>query len=255
MAGVTKVFSLVDDVARYVKAYGKRSILECKPLQGKINPKEMGIRLTDGTINFTTQKSAIKYMRTRCVKALQGENPYEHGVSIKGNSVIHENVGSNTGCTFSGVGREITGHGHPDTYAKGCTTAPSILDYYAFISTKSESKQLIFNSRGEWYRMTKIPNARVKNKKVFDCYNEIDILACKHYFKMQPRPVQAKLNKAIREKDIQTFEELISKYMPTNPFDTPKELTELTHTFWLKYGKRFGVEVDTNFSNFKSLLA
>ena len=37
MAGVNQVFSLADDVARYLRACGKRSILECKPLQGKIN--------------------------------------------------------------------------------------------------------------------------------------------------------------------------------------------------------------------------
>lgn len=43
MAGVNQVFSLADDVARYVKACGKRSILECKPMQGKINPKELGV--------------------------------------------------------------------------------------------------------------------------------------------------------------------------------------------------------------------
>ncbi len=37
MAGVNQVFSLADDVTRYVKACGKRSLLETKPLQGKVN--------------------------------------------------------------------------------------------------------------------------------------------------------------------------------------------------------------------------
>ena len=37
MAGINQVFSLADDLARYVKACGKSSVLQTKPLQGKIN--------------------------------------------------------------------------------------------------------------------------------------------------------------------------------------------------------------------------
>ena len=57
-----------DDVARYAKACGKRSILETKPLQVKINPKDLGVCFPDGTINFSTQKSAIKYMQKNLFK-------------------------------------------------------------------------------------------------------------------------------------------------------------------------------------------
>ena len=257
MAGINQVFSLADDVARYVKACGKRSILETKPLQVKINPKDLGVCFPDGTIKFSTQESAIKYMQKKCTNALQGKNPYEHSVSIKGSSIIDESSGSLTHCGKSVIGtpiEEVCGHGHPDTYAKGCTTAPSIVDYYSLMNTKSQMKEFVYNSNGEYYSMTKIPNVRVRNEEVFGFYQEIDILACEHYFKTQPKSVQEKLNKAIREKDLQTFEELVSKYMPVNPSDATKDLTESTHTFWLKYGKRFGVEVDTNFSNFKDLL-
>jgi len=55
MAGVNQVFNLADDVARYVKACGKRSLLECKLLQGKINPKEL--KLASGTIGDTVHFS------------------------------------------------------------------------------------------------------------------------------------------------------------------------------------------------------
>jgi len=255
MAGVNQVFNLADDFARYVKACGKRSILECKPLQGKINPKDLGVIHSDGTINFTTQEAAIEYMRTKCTRALQGKKTYEHSVSIKGNSIIDEDLGNIVSCNPSRTGADICGHGHPDTYAKGCTTAPSIIDYHSLWDTKTQIKELIFNSNGETYSMTKIPNVVVKNEKVFGCYYEIDILAAKHYFKTQPKSIQAKLNKAIREKDLQTFEDIINEYLPKSPNDTTKEITELSHTFWLKYGKKMGVEVYTNFSNFKNILA
>ena len=43
MAGVNQVFSLADDVARYLKTCGESSVLQTKPLKGKINIE--GLRL------------------------------------------------------------------------------------------------------------------------------------------------------------------------------------------------------------------
>ena len=56
MAGVSQVFSLADDVARYVKACGKRSILECKPIN--FNSKEFMLPLSDSKGN-----KIIRYIR------------------------------------------------------------------------------------------------------------------------------------------------------------------------------------------------
>ena len=56
MVGVNQVFSLADDVVRYVKACGKRSILECKLI--KINSKEFMLPLQDSKGN-----KIIRYIR------------------------------------------------------------------------------------------------------------------------------------------------------------------------------------------------
>ena len=60
MAGVNQVFNFVgkyaDDVARYVKACGKRSILECKPIN--FNSKEFMLPLSDSKGN-----KIIRYIR------------------------------------------------------------------------------------------------------------------------------------------------------------------------------------------------
>ena len=53
MAVVNQVFSFADDVARYVKACGKRSILECKPHLGKLEPGKL-IWLKPAEINSAT---------------------------------------------------------------------------------------------------------------------------------------------------------------------------------------------------------
>ena len=60
MAGVNQVFSLADDIARYAKICGKKSILETKPIQGRIDIE--GLRLAPEAIGDTftlTSKSAF----------------------------------------------------------------------------------------------------------------------------------------------------------------------------------------------------
>ena len=37
------------------------------------------------------------------------------------------------------------------------------------------------------------------------------------------------------------------------PNEIPKFLVDATHRFWVKYGKMFGVKVETNFSNFANV--
>ena len=241
--------TIADDVLRYAEACGKRSILETKPFTGKFQADDLGYIFPDGTINFFSKKSAMRYMQAQCTKALQGKNPYEHIVEIQGSRIVYENKGNHTSCWRSFKGKpEISGHGHPDTYARGCTTAPSIIDYHSFMQVKTQKLEVVYNSKGEWYILSKIPNAQVQNNKIFGCYHEIDVLAAKHYFSLAPKPVQLKLEKAIEERDLRTFEKLINEFFTTN--ENTSQLTKLTHTFWLKYGEKFGVKVDTNFSNF-----
>ena len=101
MAGVNQVFSLADDVARYVKACGKRSILECKPLQGKINPKGLGVVFLDGKINFQNEESALKYIKARLHDALnrpQAEQ-FERVIAKRGSTIIGEGDGTHTDAT------------------------------------------------------------------------------------------------------------------------------------------------------------
>ena len=253
--GIQKLgISIAERAASYVRACGKSSVLQTKPAAIVPKPDELGYIFYDRSVNFGSVKAAINYMKNKCVKALQGKNPREYGVEIKGSRIIHEEAGSSNGVWSSRLKYDIAGHGHPDTYAKGCTTAPSVNDYYNLMESESQMKEFVFNSNGEWYVLEKIPKFKFDKDYIFGCYSEIDILAKKHYFSVFPKSVQKELEQTIIRRDVNAFEESVSKYIPDIPADISKDITELTHTFWLKYGERFGVKADTNFSNFKDIL-
>ena len=248
-----KIVTLADRCASYAKFCGKKRIIETLPVTKIPKQETLGYICPDGTINFSSAESAIQYMRTKCVNALAKNKPYEYCVEIDGSRITYESKGSISGCWHSSKPSEIGGHGHPDTYAKGCTTAPSVSDYYPFMESKSQKKEIVFNSNGEQYVLEKIPNVRIKNDIVFGNYSEIDILGIKHYSGCFPESVQKKLDIAIENRDETMLEEIANEYLPQSPKEVTKDLVERTHTFWLKYGQRFGVKIDTNFSNFKNI--
>ena len=168
MAGVNQVFSLADDVARYVKACGKRSILECKPLQEKINPKGLGVVFLDGKINFQNEESALKYINVRLHDALNRPQleQFERVIAKKGSTIIGEGDGTHTDATkafqsIKGVMERINQdvprdlevfHSHPDMFGPGSTTplsTPDMGDLATFFRAKLK-KIVAINSKGEF---------------------------------------------------------------------------------------------------------
>ena len=83
MAGVNQIFSLADDVARYVKACGKTSVLQTKP----INPIQLkGLRLASNLACDTVQLSNTSYLSESFVKSLtqiKGKDSVETYSKIK----------------------------------------------------------------------------------------------------------------------------------------------------------------------------
>ena len=65
MAGVNQVFSLADDIARYVKACGRSSVLQTKPIKG--------LRLTPAAISDTIEISLKKIPTVLNIKTNKAE--------------------------------------------------------------------------------------------------------------------------------------------------------------------------------------
>ncbi len=138
--GLEKIgMTLAQRAASWVKSAGKTSVLETKPLQGKINTKELGYINSNGNIVFGNQQAAQKYAKNRIQKALHAEKPFERGLFVDKNVVLEEINGNKTSInllqskTFknrhANFATDIKAdetiefiHGHPDIWGKGHTT-------------------------------------------------------------------------------------------------------------------------------------
>ena len=70
------------------------SLLTYKVPKGKINPKNMGYVLSDGTINFGSEESAKLYAKNRIMSALKSKEPFERGVYVNKNRILEEADGT-----------------------------------------------------------------------------------------------------------------------------------------------------------------
>ena len=198
-----------------------------------LNLKNVKRVFKDGSIQFRKQKYAVEYMRNRCSASVREHNPFERGIGINGCRVVGEANGTSTRCNLS-VCTEISGHSHPDTYAKGCTTAPSADDYFVDIfGDKKCRKMFVFNSKGEYYSLEKIPGFDFTEEKVSELYQSMTS------FIIENTPSEQK--------------NLLYIIESLKPNEIPKFYVDATHKFWVKYGKMFGVKVETNFSNFANV--
>jgi hypothetical protein len=254
--GLEKIgINFARSIVNYAKTCGKTYILETKPIINRANAENLGYICSKGTINFNSVDSALVYAKNKCVKALRSEIPYEHSVSIKGSRIVHESsTRSSQNCALPGqLAADISCHGHPDTYAKHCTTAPSMGDFEGLSQNPYQKKEIVFNSAGEYYILEKLPEF-IRDKNLIMGNNaKIDLKFWRHFFELLPQNAQKELEIAIKNKDLNLFNNLLNKYVSNRPEDITKEVVEKTHTFWTKYAKDFGVKIETNFFNFKNL--
>lgn len=218
-----------------------------------INFQKAGIFLKDGTIQFKNQEAAIEYGMNRCRQALQGHNPFERQVNIKGRRVIQEFQGTKTGLRGHNT-TEVTIHGHPDTYAEGCTMAISEGDFASFKKNKCEKVMYVVNSKGEYYKMEKIPGFDYSEIDIWDTFGDFCVKWMREIFGGKGAPEKQKrlLEYGLQNKNLNCFYEYLDNvgYSPKN---FPKYMVDGSHAFWLKYANRFGVKTETNFSNFKNI--
>lgn len=254
--GIQKLLATsAEKCSAYAKAYFKESIMQTKPI--KIPKKdEIGFICPNGNINFRSAKAALKYARTKCVNALKSKNPYEHIVEIKGSKIIYENEGKLMNVSGSNMDiADIVCHGHADTYAKHCTTAPSLDDFWGLANSTRQREDIVFNSAGEYYSMKKVRDVSYNKRTIIGILTDIDIAFYKHIFKEYPRRIQKKLDTAIKFEDDNAFYQLRHDYATFPGWNIPKNMVDRTHTFWLKHANELGLKVETNFSNFKDILA
>lgn len=140
--------------------------LKSAVLPGKIDSKNIGFILSDGTLKFKTEEQAMSFGKGKILDCLNQEHPIEIDVSLGKNGRV---LGISKGNIENVIPlfeihpelkkyAHIQMHGHPDFFInhKGYTTAPSPDDYRTLVKNNYE-KMIIFNSEGEYYSLVKDP--------------------------------------------------------------------------------------------------
>lgn len=255
----------MNNIARYVKTCGKKSILETKPFRGKFEPNKLGYILSDGTINFSSVKTAFEYGKNKCIQALNSSNPYEHGVIISGTRVLEELVGTISSCPFIPMKYKtnITFlHGHPDMYAKGGSTPVSIADFRSLVGNilmnRNVDEIVAFNSKGEYSKLSKkVKKPKNKISLIWNYikYSRIEKKEQKMLSKSSIAPLLKKrksLQKRLRTKDginEMVFNQILEIDKQIASFKVSESDCKIIHEFWKKNASSLGVIYETNFSD------
>ena len=147
-------------------------------LPSKINPDNIGVFLSDGTLKFRTEEQAIEFGKRRILKGLNRDFPIEVNTEIGRNGrVLGITMGDKGGvenvferCPELKKDAYISMHGHPDFnvgkyYGSGYTTAQGTNDYGVLAKNENLKKMIVFNSDGEYCTLTKLPDV---DKKTYE---------------------------------------------------------------------------------------
>lgn len=272
--GIEKIgMNLAQKATALTKACGKRSILETRTVNKHIEPQKLGYMYPDKTINFQNAEAAKEYAKSRAIAALQGKNPHERLLIVDKNRVLDEVEGS----SFMGVlyplkyksSKVSVIHGHPDSYAKGCTAPVSAADASTVLRWKNLNEIIAYNTKGEFSALKKVGdidgNGLFSNlkKKFRNLINTINSEGIKLRYKKMliPPEISKRLNEinrkivdCVKGKGTEDeFNALLDEQKKLAKIIEEAQLTESgckqTHDFWLKYAKKYNLEYTTNFSN------
>ena len=270
--GYEKIVTLAERCAKYAATCGKRSILETKPL-GKVNFSELGVCLSDGTIHFQNEESAVKYIFKRLHKALDlpQEQQFERVIAKRGTTIIGEGDGTHTSATKefanikgmmermnSDVPRDLeVYHSHPDMFGTGRTTPLSGIpgDIGTFFNFKLK-KIVAVNSKGEFNSLEIGNDFSLEKFKMFEEKYE-DVALCKLLGTEQFKEFK-KIQKIIKsltpgerlKGDIKGQYDRLIEQLSKREKATSKtgEIAIINHEA-NKCANDFGMKYDTNFSN------
>ncbi len=271
--GIEKLgMNLAQKTAIWTKACKKRSILETRSVNKHIEFQKLGYICPDKTINFQNTEAAREYAKNRAIAALKSKNPHERFLIVDENRILDEIEGtSNMGLLYplkyNGSKLSVI-HGHPDTYAKGCTAPVSASDASTVLRWKNLNEIIAYNTKGEFSALKKVDdingegwfsNLKKKFKNLINIANSEAVKL--RYKKMLIPPemskkleeINRKISDCVKGKTEGEIDALIDEQMKLVKMLEEAQLTEAgckqTHNFWLKYAKKYDLEYTTNFSN------
>lgn len=223
------------------------SLLTYKVPKGKINPKNMGYVLSDGTINFGSEEAAKSYAKNRIMSALKAKEPFERGVYVNKNRIWGEFDGDRHSVTMHPRNipkHTMSFHGHPTK-----SQPLSLTDYLTLRNNPNLDSIHAYDANGEISSFYKTNN----KKKIPDTIEMLFWLLDEYVEKQFDRaifinPFKKEIKKASKipneiNKDAM-FKELYH-YAQTSPKGQLR-----IHRFWQNHAKELGVRYETNYTGF-----
>jgi len=232
------------------------------------NFANLGLVTPSGKIIFSNEECALRYAKNSVVKALNGEKPFERGFVIQNSTVFAKSDGNASSVVIQrpSEGKYYTVHGHPDEYMEieestgntlkdkikkflfyttykkeknGIALPISIQDYRILMCHPNETKEIVYNSKGEYSILEKTQPNQCMNEYEFE---EIE----KEYYLLFPCNIISEL---IRE-----LKKFIALFLPAKKLNEQgiafaKQHSQQIHEFLLNNTK--GLIYRTNYSHLK----
>lgn len=223
----------------------RMSLLTYKVPKGKINPKNMGYVLSDGTINFGSEEAAISYAKNRIMSALKAKEPFERGVYVNKNRVWGEFDGDGYSVTmYPGNMPEHTMsfHGHPRK-----SQPLSLGDYFSLKHKPYIDSTHAYDTNGEISSFYKTGNKK-KTLDINTLFWSLDKYVEKQFDRAIFNPFKKeikKVSKISNETERNTAFDELYEHIQTSP-----EGQLRIHRFWQNHAKELGVRYETNYTGF-----
>lgn len=228
------------------------NLLMQKPLTAeqlrKINPKNLGYVLKDGTIQFASKGAVFEYAQNMVKKGFNAKEPHEVGVVWKNNRILSVAHGD-----FYRVG-------HPKNLPSGCSSmhghileSPlSGLDY-ACMMLRNDKELIVLCPSGRYSRIVRLPRENMTHKstqiKCVRTYKELEkvelLSALEVKFKLMPLAIKNFAKRLIGIKNTNSdvpSEEWIKMF---NKKCAPSLARRVAETF-KKLGHESGVRYESN---------
>ena len=220
------------------------SLLTYKVPKGKINPKNMGYVLSDGTINFGSEEAAISYAKNRIMSALKAKEPFERGVYVNKNRVWGEFDGTSHCVEMDPRNipeHTMSFHGHPTK-----SQPLSLPDYLNLKNNPHVDSKHAIDPKGEISSFYTTGNLKQTLDKAL--FWSLDTYVEKQFDRAIFNPFKKeikKVSKISNETERNTAFEELYEHIQTSP-----EGQLRIHRFWQNHAKELGVRYETNYTGF-----
>lgn len=224
------------------------SLLTYKVPKEKINPKNMGYVLSDGTINFGSEEAAISYAKNRIMSALKAKKHFERGIYINKNRILEETDGT-TNSVKMNLEEAMPEH---TMFFHGHSSAQpiSVSDYFCLKKYPNLDSVHAYDTSGEISSLYKTckNTTKLDKQSINDLLWQSDRFIGHQYQENICAPFKKEFKKLLKIPD-KTERDAACNNLYSKIQSSPEGQLRI-HRFWQNHAKKLGVRYETNYTGF-----